>query len=258
MSIFNRILLGKNIRLLATQKGIKVGDIEDFANVSKGYFSRLANDDGKNSSTIVDTICKVAEKLGVSVNTLISTDLSSLTPNETLLSKFFDKLCKDTIENRLTWNMETKNKLDSFLEQGGHPMFSPDHQGYYGTQYYYHSEFDSNINIDGDAYNVSINKKQLYIFKVYNPQKNISGFELYFVTYDGFSDIGEPICNVYSESSLFGQINDLYNAAAESSRHVKLSDFVRNTISEYMKDNNYVAETNNEDTSGGFTEEIEF
>ena len=38
MSNFDKTLLGKNIKFLATQKGIKVGDIENEAGVSTGYF----------------------------------------------------------------------------------------------------------------------------------------------------------------------------------------------------------------------------
>lgn len=54
MSNFSKILLGKNIRFLATKKGIKVGDIENEAGVSAGYVSRLANEDNKNSFPIMD------------------------------------------------------------------------------------------------------------------------------------------------------------------------------------------------------------
>ena len=62
-----------------------------------------------------------------------------------------------------------------------------------------------------------------------------TNIELYFVSvnYNGYVHT-EPICRVCKESALYPQINDLRNAAAESSRHVKLSDSVRSTITEYL------------------------
>lgn len=234
MSNFNKSLLGKNIKFLAAQKGIKVGDLESQVEVSAGYFSRLANDDGKNNSSLVDTICKVAEKLGTSVNTLISTDLSALTPNETLLSKFFDKLGKDTATSVLIWDLETKTKLDECVISGENPLFSPCNGFNAGTNYYYDSKFDSDVEPVGDGYRVGVSNKCLYLFKVKKQDISETGFELYFVSKNNDEHKPEPICKAYPESDLYNQIEDLYNAASESSRHVKLSDTVLGTINNYM------------------------
>lgn len=232
MSNFNKTLLGKNIKYLAAQKGIKVGDLENQVEVSTGYFSRLVSDDGKNSSTLVDTICRVAEKLGTSVNTLISTDLSALTPNETLLSKFFDKLGKDTADNVLIWDLETKNQLDNPSYQANHPLFA--NRDPYGNSFnlYYRSLFDTDAQIAGDGYRVVVNNKLLYLMKTSYPQNENTGFEVYF--FSNYHSSVEKICKAYPESDLFNQVEDLYNAAAESSRHVKLSDSVLGTIDGYM------------------------
>lgn len=232
MSNFNKTLLGKNIKYLTSKKGIKVGDLENQVDVSIGYFSRLANDDGKNTSTMMDTICKVAEKLEISVNTLISIDLSELTPNETLLSKFFDKLGKDTSENVLIWDLEQKSKLESWKYQRLHPFFCSIDQDQDG--FYFHSTFNDNVLITGDAYNVNVNGKLLFLFKVTNKSNTKDGFELYFYFNNGIQDIIEPLCKAYSDSDLYNQIDDLYKVAAESSRHVKLSESVLNSINDYL------------------------
>lgn len=233
MSKFSRTLLGKNIKFLATQKGIKLGDLEGQVEVSTGYFSRLLNEDSKNSSTLMDTICKVAEKLGTSVNTLISTDLSALTPNERLLSNFFDKLEKDTSESVLIWDLETKNQLDNPAYQSNHPLFANNDPYGNGFDLYYRSLFDTDATIAGDGYRVIVNNKLLYLIKTSYPQNEHTGFEVYF--YSNFrGNIVEKICKAYPESDLFYQLEDLYNAAAESSRHVKLSESVLGTIDGYM------------------------
>ncbi len=233
MANFNKTLLGKNVKYLAAQKGIKVGDLENQVDVSIGYFSRLLNEDGKNSSTLMDTICKVAEKLDTSVNTLISTDISALTPNEEYLSKFFDKLEKDTSNCSLIWDLETKKQLDECLTNGNHPLFYPDNPNDYRTAFHYQSKFDTDVEIAGDCYKVQINSQELYFVKVKNKDTSKTGFEMYFIS-EGFQTHIENICRAYSDSDLYMQIDDLYKSAAESSRHVKLSPSARNSIDEYM------------------------
>ncbi|MBR4385401.1 MAG: helix-turn-helix transcriptional regulator [Treponema sp.] len=235
MSNFDKTLLGKNIKFLATQKGIKVGDIETEAGVSTGYLSRLANEDNKKNFPIMDLIFLISNKLDVSVNTLLSVDLSNLTPNEILLSQFFDKLSKDTQNNKLIWELESKSKLEECKQQGNHPLFFPVHPGDFGTEFYYHSTFDSEAVIAGDCYKVIVGNKWLYLMCVSKEYDYINGYELYFISsnYQGYPNI-EQICKAYSESDLYNQIVDLRNQAAESSRHVKLSDSVRSSINEYL------------------------
>lgn len=235
MSSFNKILLGKNIKFLATQKGIKVGDIETEAGVSAGYLSRLANEDNKNNFPIMDLIFLISQKFDVSVNTLLSVDFTNLTPNEILLSQFFDKLNKDTENNSLVWELESKAKLEACEQNGGHPLFFAYEPRDPNTTFYYHSTFESNTIIMGDSYKVVVGNKWLYMMTVQKNGDFGNGFELYFVSsnYQGYSQI-EPICMAYSDSELYNQLVDLRNAAAESSRHVKLSDSVRSTINEYL------------------------
>lgn len=237
MSNFNKVLLGKNIKYLAAQKGIKLGDLEGQVNVSTGYFSRLLNEDGKNSSTIMDTICKVADKLEISVNTLISTDLTALTPNETLLSKFFDKVSESTSKSSLIWELETKTNLSESYISGGNPLFFKHNRSDKNTPYLYTSQFDSDIEPAGDMYRVVVNNKWLYLYKVKKENSEEEGYELYFIFNNGYSNYIEKICKAYPDSDLYNQIVDLYNAAAESSRHVKLSDSVLDTINDFMNPN---------------------
>ena len=239
MSTFDKTLLGKNIKFLATQKGIKVGDIETEAGVSTGYLSRLANEDNKNNFPIMDLIFLISNKLDVSVNTLLSVDLSNLTPNEILLSQFFDKLSKDTQDNKLVWELESKSKLEECKQNGGHPLFFAYEPRNANTEYFYHSAYDSNAVIAGDCYKVIVGNKWLYFMCVNKPDDILDGYELYFISanYHGYTNI-EQICRAYSDSALYNQIIDLRNQATESSRHVKLTDSVRDTINNYLSQEN--------------------
>ena len=235
MPNFDKTLLGKNIRFLANKKGIKVGDIENEAKVSTGYLSRLANEDNKNNFPIMDLLFLISKKFDVSVNTLLTVDFSNLTPNEILLSHFFDKLSKDTQNNKLVWELESKAKLEECKQKGGHPLFFATEPRDPDTDFYYHSTYDSSATVAGDCYKVIVGNKWLYLMCVNKPNDFIDGYELYFISsnYQGYTNI-EPICKAYSESDLYNQIISLRNEAAESSRHVKLSESVRNSINEYL------------------------
>lgn len=232
MSNLDKGLLGRNIKYLASQKGIKLGDLEAQVAVSAGYFSRLSNENSKKSnnensksSTLVDVIINVAEQFNVSIDALVSTDLEALTPNEKTLSQFFDRLYKDTIEDKLVWDKQSENNFIISIE---HPLIyqSPDFQPYY------HSLFDDDTKLSGDVFKVCINYEDLYLIHVINSARTVVGFELYFC-FNNNENI-EPVCRLNSDSKLYVQVLDLYKAASESSNHLKLSSSVIQMISDYM------------------------
>ena len=183
----------------------------------------------------MDLIFLISNKFDVSINTLLSVDFSTLTPNEVLLSQFFDKLSKDTENNSFVWELESQSKLDGCKQNGGHPLFYAYEPRDPNSDYYYHSAYDSKMIVAGDCYKVIVGNKWLYMMNVKKGDKSCSGYELYFVyaNYNGYTQI-EPVCSVFPESELYSQLHDLRNAAAESSRHVKLSDSVRSTINDYL------------------------
>lgn len=239
MSSFNKILLGRNVKYLASQKNIKIGTLEEMVNVSIGYFSRLMNEDSKGNSTLMDTICMTADKLNVSVNTLISVDLTALTSNEIILSKFFDKLSNDTLNNRIIWDSDSKKKLENSDYNPSHPLYAC--ADAYGTEFFYHSLFSANVQILGDVYKTEIGKKTLYLVRIKNLETSYVGYEIYL--YSIFENAQrmnegktEKVYNAYPESDLYSQVNDLYNSAVESCRHIKLSDDVLASINDYLNE----------------------
>lgn len=240
MQNIDKTLLAKNIKYLAEQKGIKIGALEDKIGVSTGYFSRLANEESKSGSSQLDIIFSAANVLKISINMLISTDLTSYTPNERLLSDFFDILQKDTEKGSLEWDVESKKMFDDYEFTTGHPLYYSEK-----STPFYHSQFDTNISVNDDCYKCTLKNARkestLYLMNVYCKETNSKGFELYFSTPFFDEDIGMPsnyvekICKAYPKENLYNQINVLYNDAAESSRHLKLSDSVLSTIQGYIK-----------------------
>ena len=83
-------VLYNNVKFAAKQKQMKIGDIEEKAGVSPGYFSRLAGKDDRNST--IDALMNVADLLGVSFELLLTSDLESKTPTERLVLDFISAL----------------------------------------------------------------------------------------------------------------------------------------------------------------------
>ena len=110
---FNKALCFSNIRELLRQKpDVKIGQIEKEAGIRLGYMSRLEKE-GNTSEPSMEFIVTAAKLLKVSIDTLISVDLTGLTPTEQYIISFFDKLKADTLQDRLDWNRETEFYLNS-------------------------------------------------------------------------------------------------------------------------------------------------
>lgn len=125
---FNKNLCFSNIReLLRLNPDVKIGQIEKEAGIRPGYMSRLEKE-GNTSEPSVEFIVTAAKLLKVSLDTLVSVNLTGLTPTEQYIVNFFDKLKADTIADKLNWNRETASVLNN-IEPGyngeiWHPLFS--------------------------------------------------------------------------------------------------------------------------------------
>ena len=60
-----------NIYALAKERGIKIGDLEESAGVSRGYLSRVAKPDYQGSPPI-EMLDAVAKQLGVGIDYLVN------------------------------------------------------------------------------------------------------------------------------------------------------------------------------------------
>ena len=125
---FNKTLCFSNIReLLRQNPDVKIGQIEKEAGIRLGYMSRLEKD-GNTSEPSMEFVVTAAKLLKVSVDTLISVDLTGLTPTEQYITSFFDKLKEDTLKDRLDWNRETAFNLNRMEpDRNGfvyHPLFA--------------------------------------------------------------------------------------------------------------------------------------
>lgn len=244
MTAYDKKLCISNVYYLTKEQGKKLGDVETTAGVSAGYFSRL-NKEESTANPSIEVLASVADQLGVTVDALISRDYSAMSSSERYVSNFLDKLIKKSNSGESIWERETKAFIEGLgCDQDGdaiHPLYE---HIYDGTVQDWRCVYQSLFNpgeryyIVGDCFKLSIDPKQtFYLMKVSmfeqpEPPMDEDEFELYLVK----NRHPESICRswTYGNHVFARALKKLYEAAAESSRHVKLSSNVRSAIDSFM------------------------
>ena len=244
---FNKKLLLENISYLVKEKNLKIGEVETQAGVSPGYISR--NRDG-NTKPGIDFIVRIADILGVSIDTLLMIDLSKLTPTENYLVKFIDKLIRDTSSDKLEWNCETEKSLNALeTDNNGfvsHPLFQSSsvtiHNGEEYPESYVQAIFvsrsyENSTYIGGNCYNLSLkNQTTLFLMNVQSSDDRedvASAIEIWMYS----NQTGRKfVCSTYVNYGISYLIETLYYAVVEDSKHPKLNKDIKSTIDAFMND----------------------
>lgn len=219
----------------------KIGDVEVEAGMTAGYLSKLQKDEAKNNN-ILDFVVNVSEILGISVDSLVHVDYSSLTKTEKYFADFIDKLIRETTEGELCWDKETMNNLNNYSYQYSHPLFEiteRDGGSYEPKKFAYKSLFSLGATLASDCFKVSLNDSTLYLMNVnISPDSFAFAKEMYFVKYYQGNETSEVIkvCQIKNGSPLDKIANDLVMAAKESSNHIKLDNNAKSIIDDFMND----------------------
>ena len=124
--MFNKNIMLNNISFLISKYDKKIGELEAEAGVSTGYISRISNDEKAKPG--IDFVVNVAKLLNVSLDVLLYIELAGLTPTEEYLVSFLEKLGRDTMGDKLDWDIETKEKLRCIEADingySEHPLFN--------------------------------------------------------------------------------------------------------------------------------------
>jgi len=235
------------------ERNIKTGDFETAVGVSAGYFSRL-NKEGSKTTPSIEVLYEIAKELHISIDTLISIDLTALTASEMYMLDFLEKLLTKTSSFEMVWDKESDIYLRNLpIDENGnalHPLFENRQLSAIGESGYpepywqvvYNSLFrpEEAIETIDDGFKISIGKKTtLYLMCIEIPTKDelpfgMTEYELYLVK--GYTV--EPLCHYDSEreSPFNNMLQKLYRSAAESSKHIKIKDTVRSAIDAFMND----------------------
>ncbi len=249
---FNKTLCFSNIReLLRQNPDVKIGQIEKEAGIRLGYMSRLEKA-GNTSEPSMEFIVSAAKLLKVSVDTLISVDLTGLTPTEQYLVNFFDKLKADTLQDKLDWNRETAFNLNRMEPNMNgyvdHPLF--DEETFYEeseceypnevTRIVFNSKsFGPRTYITGDCFNLRLkNGTTLYLMdieKSVHKTNDISAFAKeawMFVPGKG----SQLLVASRDDTPVAPLLEVLFSTVKERMEHPKVNNDVMYAIDAFMKD----------------------
>jgi transcriptional regulator with XRE-family HTH domain len=233
--LFDKKICINNIKFLAKEKNIKLGELEAAANVSPGYFSRI-NKEENGATPSIDVLCAICSQLDISLDVLIMCDLETLSPTQEYLARLIGKLSSHTIENLISWEKNTLNDIKSILDND---LFYPlmtrtkeydSFESRYYPVYKYTSLFDEMYNvIEDDTFTFRFGNAEYYLFSLSDGDTPSNfGYELYLVNKFKVN----KICNGYEKdnSVFYDLLHKLYLNAKENAYALKLTDDIKREL----------------------------
>lgn len=252
--MFDKKLCIENIYALAKEKGLKIGDIEEKAGVSKGYLSRINKEDSTSIPTI-DLLASIADQLGVGIDFLVNFPRGVLSPNEEFVYQFIDKLMRGTVAGKLDWIVETSGLLDADTNAPVvNPLvhvtknYSDDADVWYDTHTYTSGIYsDGSVSVIGNSYHAALPSSRITVFlnsvqyyvpvegERYSSVKQVDVIEMYLVT-DGV----KPLCSTfYVCDQLKKAINNLYTAVSSAPSRIGLEDGTKSWMKSFMSNTDF-------------------
>lgn len=240
----------ENIYALAKEKGLKIGDIEEKAGVSKGYLSRINKEDSTSIPTI-DLLASIAEQLGVGIDFLVNFPRGVLSPNEEFVYQFIDKLMRGTVAGKLDWVVETDGILRADTDAPvANPLvhvtkdFSDEVNMWYDTHTYTSAIYsDGGVIVIGNCYHAVLPSTRITVFlnsvRYYVPVEGGGTFsstkdedviEVYLVT-DGV----KPLCSThYVCDEIKKAVSDLYTAVSSAPSRIGLEESTKRFMKSFL------------------------
>jgi transcriptional regulator with XRE-family HTH domain len=250
-TIKNSVIMS-NIYSLAKDKGVKIGDLEKAANVSSGYLSRLNKDDNK-SLPGVEVVYAIAQKLGVSVESILTADYAGMTGSERYILSFFEKMIRDTNDEAVIWGE------DHTIDKIGKPDYDNEEppllksvragldevSGYPVYEFEYSSGFESkdidDVVLQGISYQAWLphTNARVYLMNVQVITINEDGdhedeaLESYIYSNGKIT----PLCSTFNtRAEIATTMRKLYKTIKEINTHVHLTQDMRSVLDNYMED----------------------
>ena len=242
---YDKKVLFENIRFLAKEKGIKLGDIERNSGNTVGYMSRLDKENNMSPPNF-DFVITASHMLGVSVEKLIGGKMEELDESEELLLKFIKKIKKQTDRRNIYWKKETEKLMNGgepFNSRNAHPL----HRGTEGTYIdsdldlvsgivsYYNSKFveDGVATVVDASYNADLQELggTVYIVPVKYDDDNCY-YELYIVN----GNRADALCTTKDIKKVINdEIEELYKEIVKGYSSIRLQPDLKNAISKYVE-----------------------
>jgi len=247
---FNKQIMLDNISFLLNESGKRIGELETEAGVSAGYISRITKEEKMKPG--IEFIMKVAESLNISIDTLLNVDLGEMTPTERYLVSFLEKLNKDTLDDKLDWNVETADELNRMeTDMNGyveHPLFN--HETFYEeSECEYPDEvsrvvftsrsFGCRTAVKGDCFNLRLkNKSFLYIMNISKSVHNVNDSDAFAKEIWMYTpEVGTSyLCSNKDVSPLAILVENLHLTISERMKHPRIKNELKYIIDSFMED----------------------
>lgn len=255
----------ENIYALAKLRGMKIGALETAVGIkTPGYFSRFLNEESEGdkarSLPSVEILSKVAEKLGVSIDQLISIDFKKFDDVEISLVTFLGKLTESTSNNSLIWQADTfKTMLNTptYCFMKDFPLRKTVQKKYYDGEYDRDVEYedtvfwslflDQEVDLLGNILRLEYNGKTFLLVQVQVDDEPDDAFHNQFpnsgpIYYEMYTVISAQMKKLANACVLQGQNNPvlqafekLYDAANKSAQYNPTGEDIIKVIKDYMK-----------------------
>ena len=243
---FNKKLCFSNIRELLKNSDVKIGQIEREAGIKVGYVARLEKDDN-SAEPSMEFIMTASKMLKISIDTLVSIDLTDLTPSEKYLINFFDKLKLDTTNDKLDWLRTTAKELGPD-EAEGHPLYQiEEHYVNSGCEYpdvCYKYIFDSKTfgrdnRVKEDCFSLRL-KNNVHLFLMNIEKTNADPWDEKSNAIEVWMSIpskkNEYLLGSQDKSPIAKLAEELYVTVKERMEHPKINNAALSAIDSFMKD----------------------
>ena len=243
----NNIFIGNVYFQLNTNKSVKIGELEDKAGVSKGYFARLKKDNTAKPS--IDVVMKVADMFHVSIDSLVGIEMGKLSATDQYKIKFLEKLRTDTESEKLDWGRETAAELGNLrLDEDGnpsHPFFrrescpvwrGGDYPEYYESNVFVSEAFGLETAINGDCFYLHMKGAILFLADIVKEEHRSNdpdayAKEIWLQTWDKSNQF---LCSS-KDPAFTSYVNNLFSTVAAYCRRPKLSQECRNVIDNFLE-----------------------
>ena len=247
MSEFNKDILTNNIAYLLKEKNKKIGELEAVAGVSSGYFSRLKD---ANSKPSIELVYNTANFLNISIDNLINVKLYELSNTDKYILSFIDKLLSDTSNEKLCWQLQSKDFFDKEFEgsiDDYHELL--EERNYYthydsdifpacNTRYVMISDaFGDKTIVNGDCYKLSMkNDTSLFLMNVASSDPyNKPTFAIEMWIYND-EDEKSMLTSTLKNETMNRKLNNLYSEVKEYLKHPRLENSFIKAIDSFMSD----------------------
>lgn len=235
---FDNTIFANNIGYLLKKNGMRVGELEEVLGISTGYISRTVKEDSKKKMSI-DIVWKISRVFDTDIRTLTETEMWMSRNNTDLLTKFLERLYKDTQNDYFSWENDggIMVVLSDRFEKSGLITTKEDDKCVYHPQ---HLNSDVKWILYKDIVSLECfdkNRDLAIIPYVADGKDNLRGYDFILIWEDG-----EEICwqkVFYTSDDPFGHLQEgadkLYSLVENAEFDAKLTPNIHQLISKYVE-----------------------